>query len=153
MSDHHHDQKIPRAVLIGAAVLICSTFALAGSSRRALQAEHNRPFPQPIESLELRFEDRPTGALAVIEDGSAREVALLPPTSNGFIRGVLRGMFRDRKLESLGHDAHFALVRQANGHLTLEDHQTHRRVDLNSFGPDNEAAFAALLNAGRRAQR
>jgi putative photosynthetic complex assembly protein len=153
MSDHHHDQKIPSGVLIGAAVLICVTFALAGSSRRALQAENSRPLPQPIESLELRFEDRPTGALAVIEDGTNREVALLPPNSNGFIRGVLRGMFRDRKLESLGRDAHFALVRQADGRLTLEDHQTHRRVDLNSFGSGNGAAFEALLDAGRRAQR
>lgn len=153
MSEHHHEQKIPRGVLIGAAVLIALTFALAGSSRRSVQAEHNRALPQPIEALELRFEDRPTGALAVIEDGSNRVIALLPPNSNGFIRGVLRGMFRDRKLESLGHDAHFALVRQADGRLTLEDHQTHRRVDLNSFGPDNAAAFAALLDSGRRAQR
>jgi putative photosynthetic complex assembly protein len=71
--------------------------------------------------------------------------------SNNFIRGVLRGMFRGRKLESLGHDGVFTLARQANGRLTLEDPETKRRVELDSFGPTNAGAFEGLLAAATRA--
>jgi putative photosynthetic complex assembly protein len=77
-------------------------------------------------------------------------VATIAPETNGFVRGVLRGMFRTRKLESLGHDARFRLAREADGRLTLQDPQTGRQVELDSFGPTNSAAFADLLVAGRR---
>ncbi len=153
MSDHHHEQKVPRALLIGAAVLIAFTFALAATSRPRLLAQRAQPLPPALESIDLGFEDREGGNLAVVEIATGRDVALLPPNTGGFVRGVLRGMFRERKLESLGHDAVFTLARQADHRLTLEDHQTHRRVELDSFGPDNSAAFAALLDAGKRAQR
>jgi putative photosynthetic complex assembly protein len=153
MSDLHHEQKVPRALLLGAALLIAFTFALAAASRPRLLRERAQPLPPPLESIELGFEDREGGTLAVVEIATRRDVALLAPTNSGFVRGVLRGMFRERKLEALGHDAVFTLARQADHRLTLEDHQTHRRIELDSFGPDNSAAFAALLDAGKRAQR
>ena len=74
---------------------------------------------------------------------------LVPPRSNGFVRGVLRGLFRNRKQEALGRDGLFRLSRQADGRLSIEDPQTGRRVDLDAFGATNSAAFAELLAAGR----
>lgn len=153
MAAHHHEQKIPRGVLIGVAVLLSVTFVLAARSRSSLKEELARPQPPPVESLELSFVDQPGGALAVIEVTSGRTITTLAPTTNGFVRGVLRGMFRERKLESLGRDAVFTLARQADGHLTLEDQQTHRKVELTAFGPDNTAAFVSILDAGRQVRR
>ncbi|MDP3235854.1 MAG: photosynthetic complex assembly protein PuhC [Myxococcales bacterium] len=153
MAAHHHDQKIPRGVLIGAAVLMAATFILAATSRRTLVEAQAQPQPPPVESLELSFVDQPGGGLAVIERSTGRTATLLQPTTNNFVRGVLRGMFRERKLESLGRDAVFTLARHADGRLTLEDQQTHRRVDLNAFGPDNTAAFVMILDAGRQVTR
>ncbi|MDX2013682.1 MAG: photosynthetic complex assembly protein PuhC [Myxococcaceae bacterium] len=149
---HHHDQKIPRPVLIGAATLMALSLLFAGLSRQSLKAELAKPRPAPVESVTLSFEDR-AGAVVVFDASSGRELVSLAPNSNGFVRGVLRGFFRERKLESLGRDASFVLAREVDGRLSLEDKQTGRRVDLNAFGPDNTAAFAQLLDAGRRAQR
>lgn len=149
MSEHHHTQTVPRGVLLGAAVMILLSVGLAAFARRAHLAELARPAPPPIESMELRFEDRSDGAIAVIDASTGREISLVPPRSNGFIRGVMRGMFRTRKLESIGRQGRFRLTREADGRLTIEDPQTGRRVDLHSFGPTNAEAFAQLLVAGR----
>jgi putative photosynthetic complex assembly protein len=149
---HHHEQKIPRPVLIGAAALMLLSLVFAGVSRQSLKTELARPRPAPLESVTLSFEDR-AGAVVVTDASSGRELVSLPPNSNGFVRGVLRGFFRERKLESLGRQASFVLAREADGRLSLEDTQTGRRVDLNAFGPDNTAAFAQLLDAARHAQR
>lgn len=152
MTGHHHKQMIPRSVLIGAAMVMILSMVLAASARRA-RLTKAMPMPTPIESMAIRFEDRPDGAIAVLDAATGHAVSVLPPRSNGFVRGVLRGMFRTRKLESKDRQASFLLARHAEGRLTLEDPQTGRRVELDSFGSTNAAAFAQLLSAGRQAQR
>jgi putative photosynthetic complex assembly protein len=153
MSEHQHNQMIPRSVLLGAAVMILLSLGLAAGARRARLSAPPPPASPALESLNLRFEDRSDGAIAVLDAASGREVSLVPPRTNGFVRGVLRGMFRSRKLESLGRQASFRLAREADGRLSLQDPQTGRRVDLDSFGPTNSAAFAQLLVAGRQGAR
>jgi putative photosynthetic complex assembly protein len=127
------------------------TIVLAVTARRSRLAEHTDIAAPPIESVEVRFEDRSDGSIAVLDATTGRELTEVAPRSNNFIRGVLRGMFRGRKLESLGRDGVFRLAREADGHLTLEDAEIGRRIDLDSFGPTNSAAFATLLVAGRGA--
>ena len=154
MSEHHHTQAVPRGVLMGAAVIILLSLGLAAGARQAHLTAAVQPSPPALESRDIRFADRPDGAIAIIDSATGREISLVPPRSNGFIRGVLRGMFRTRKLESLGHDGWFRLARESDGRLSLLDPQTNRRIDLDSFGPTNSAAFAQLLVAGRQgAQR
>jgi len=148
MGTHHHTQKVPKGVLLGAAALMLLTLVLAAGARVARAANPAPALPPPRAVLEVRFEDRPDGAIAMLEASSGRELSVVPPRTNGFIRGVLRGMFRNRRLESLGPDGTFRLAREADGRLSLEDEQTGRRVDLGAFGPTNSAAFAELLAAG-----
>ena len=148
MSEHHHNQTVPRSVLLGAAAMILLSLGLAASARRAPPAA-----VPALAVLQVRFEDRPDGSIAMLDADSGRELSLVPPRSNGFIRGVLRGMCRARRLESLGREGHFRLAREADGRLSLQDPQTGRRVDLDSFGPTNSAAFAQLLVAGRGGPR
>jgi putative photosynthetic complex assembly protein len=153
MSEHDHTQTVPRGVLIGAGVLVLVTLGLAAGARSLRMADGEQPLPAPLESLDVRFEDRPDGSIAVLEAASGREVRVVPPRSNGFIRGVLRGMFRERKQESVGREGLFRLARQADGRLSIEDPQTGRKLDLDAFGPTNSAAFAELLAAGRQPTR
>jgi putative photosynthetic complex assembly protein len=153
MSEHHHNQAIPRGVLIGAGVMILLSLGLAAGSRRAHLMAPQVALPPPIEVRQIRFEDRPDGAIAILDAPSGRQVSLVPPRSNGFIRGVLRGMFRTRKLESVGRQGEFRLAREADGRLSLTDPETGRRVDLDSFGPTNSQAFAQLLIAARQPSR
>lgn len=153
MSHHHHRQKIPRGVLVATAVMMLLSIGLAAGARRVYLAS---PPPQAApaqESIDITFADRPDGSIAVHEASSGREVSLVPPRSNGFIRGVLRGMFRTRKLEAVARGERFHLAREADGRLTLTDPQTGRHIQLNSFGPTNAAVFHQLLVAGRQVAR
>jgi putative photosynthetic complex assembly protein len=145
-------ESFPLPVLLGAGAMIFLTLAVAYGARQAHLAAPKLPERPPLETLDVRFEDRPDGSIAVLEATNGREISVVPPRSNGFIRGVMRGMFRGRKLESLGREGSFRLSREADGRLSLVDPQTGRRIDLDSFGSTNSQAFAQLLAAGRAPQ-
>jgi putative photosynthetic complex assembly protein len=67
----------------------------------------------------------------------------------GFIRGILRAMARDRRMYQISSDDAFELVSRSDGRLTLIDLATNHRIDLEAFGKDNAAEFAAFLNTAR----
>ena len=101
--------------------------------------------PAAVAAIDLRFADQADGAIRVSEAGSDREVARLAPDTNGFVRGVMRGMARDRISRHLGPETPFRLSRDHGGGLWLQDVATHRLIDLQAFGADNRASFAAFL--------
>jgi putative photosynthetic complex assembly protein len=65
----------------------------------------------------------------------------------GFLRGALRALAKQRKAQGVGAEQPFALIARTDGGLTLFDPVTRQRVDLESFGPTNAAAFVPLLTA------
>jgi putative photosynthetic complex assembly protein len=144
MSEHHQVTQVPRGAIYGAAALMVFTLVLSAAARRAKLAE-TPPDAPATEVLDVRFEDRSSGSLAVIDATSSRVVEEIAPGTGGFVRGVLRGMFRTRKLEAIDRSAVFRLSRGATGRLSLDDLASGRHVDLESFGPTNTAAFAHLL--------
>ena len=75
-----------------------------------------------------------------------RLVDTLAPGSNGFIRVVLRGLARERKLGDIGPQPPFRLTRFVNGQITLTDTSTGKQIDLDAFGSTNAEAFARLMN-------
>ena len=94
---------------------------------------------------EFRFEDRANGSIVVLDARDNRLVETVAPESNGFLRGTMRGLARERKRQGVGPEVAFRLVGHTDGRLTLMDPGTGRRVDLESFGPTNAAAFAKLM--------
>lgn len=144
----HNEIVVPRGVLIAAGIIMLFSIGLAGAARHARLSAPPVPKAPPKAVVEVRFHDAADGSIRMLDASTERELAVVPPRSDGFVRGVLRGMFRTRKLESMDREARFRLAREADGHLTLEDPQTARRIELDSFGPDNTAAFARLLEAG-----
>jgi len=100
-----------------------------------------------VEQRDLRFEDRASGAVAVYSSEENRLVYTVPPGTNGFVRGVLRGLARERRADSVGTTPPFRLTRWADGRLSLDDPSTGRHVDLEVFGPANAGAFAEILRA------
>jgi putative photosynthetic complex assembly protein len=151
---HEHHVPVPRGALLGAGALVLVSIALAGAARdaRIAEAEHAAAPAPALASIDVRFEDRVGGALAVLDAESGSEISAVAPGTNGFVRGVLRGMFRTRKLEALSRHAVFRLAREANGRLSLTDRESGRRIDLDSFGPTNSESFATVLDAGIRAR-
>ena len=93
----------------------------------------------------MRFADRADGAVLVYDSQGDQVVDLVPPGSGGFVRGVLRALARERRLQGDGASTPFRLSRLADGRLTLEDLATGRLIDLKAFGHSNEGAFAQLL--------
>ena len=71
----------------------------------------------------------------------------LQPGTENFIRGVLRGLARERRSHSLDRGIPFRLARHGDGRLTLQDLATGRRIDLQAFGATNVGSFRRLLDA------
>ncbi len=149
MSDHFSDQPFPRLALIGAAALIAFTLLAAAGSRLTAIGATELPAAEPVSSVDLRFADLPDGSVRVTA-ADGRVVEVLAPGSGGFVRGVLRGLNRDRKLRGIGPEEPYRLTRWRDGRLSLSDSATAARIDLEPFGPDNFEAFAAMLRSEPR---
>ena len=92
----------------------------------------------------LRFEDRPDGSVAVI-DGVTGRVLTTVSGEQGFFRGAVRALARDRTARKVGPEQPFKLISRTDGRLTLLDPVSGQRVDLESFGPTNAGVFAPFL--------
>lgn len=150
----HHDPAIPRGAPAGALAMVGLVLAVTAAVPLGLldppktaARERIEAGVQPVASRELRFLDRADGAVVVEDARRAAPATVIYPGSNqGFIRGVMRGLARDRKMRGLDAGPPFRLTLWGNGRLSLEDSATGRVIELDSFGADNRAAFAALLN-------
>jgi putative photosynthetic complex assembly protein len=149
---HTVERGIPRAALMGAATLVCGSLILVGVARLTGYAPAKPPASAIIQSQELRFADRADGAVLVYASEKDVLVDTLPPGTNGFVRGVLRGLVRERRADHIGSTPPFRLTRWADGRLSLDDPSTGRHVDLEVFGPTNAGAFAEILLAGNQAR-
>ena len=146
------DNILPLGALIGAGVLVVGALALVISARLT-GYQPDRPAPSTVvERADLRFEDRPNGAIAVLSADDGGLVDTLAPGTNGFVRGVLRGLVRARRADHIGEQPPFRLTHWADGRLSLDDPSTGRHVDLEVFGPTNAGAFAEILTAGTHAK-
>ena len=146
MSDPFGDRPFPRGALIGAGALIGFTLLSITVARVSGVGFTSPPAAEAIERRELRFVDRSDGSVAVFQHDGDRPIEVLAPGTNGFIRGVMRGLARERRQWDIGTQPPFLLTRWADGRLTLEDPTTGRQIDLAAFGPTNAGAFARLLS-------
>lgn len=135
--------SVPRAPLIALGLmLVAALLATAAVRLTGVGATHTTQAAS-VTVRELAFEDRPDGSIAIVEAG--RQIDAVAPGSNGFLRGTMRGLARERKRQGVGADLPFRLIGHADGRLTLQDPGTGREIDLGSFGPGNAAVFARLL--------
>lgn len=143
----HADRTLPRGALVGAAALIALSLGLVAAARLVGYQPARPPSSAVVERRDLRFVDRPDGAVLVYSGADGRLVDTLQPGTNGFVRGVLRGLARERRADHVSAEPPFRLTRWADGRLSLDDPSTGRHVDLEVFGPTNAGAFARILIA------
>ena len=142
-------ETFPRPALWAVGALLAVTVASVGAARLAgFTSAPSLPAPIVAER-ELRFADKADGSVAVTDAGTGAAVATLAPNTNGFARGVMRGLARDRLSRRIGHAPPFLLTLDRAGKLRLQDTATGRRIELDAFGSDNRAAFAAFLATAR----
>ena len=103
------------------------------------------PDASPAQVLQLRFEDRPDGSIAIIDYKTGKQIDAVQGEA-GFVRGTLRGLAQERKRRGFDSGPPFELIYRADGRLTLSDTATGRMVDLESFGPTNAGSFYRLLD-------
>lgn len=155
MSAARSHDVVPKGALMLAAALIMLVLALTVAVRTGLLA----PAPSADElrrergvsklaERSLRFSDAADGAVLVDDARTGGRVAVIPSAEGGFIRGVMRGLARERRMHGIGSSAPFRLTMWANGALSLTDPATGRNLELSGFGPSNHAAFAQLLEGG-----
>jgi putative photosynthetic complex assembly protein len=142
-------ELFPRKVLIAFAALLGFSLVLVTTARiTGIGISHVPPEPV-VQSVDLRFEDQADGAIVVAAVADGAVIATLAPGSNQFLRGVRRSMARERRAHRVAEDRPFQIARLADGRHTIRDPDTGRVFELRSFGPTNEGAFAALLDAAR----
>ena len=95
----------------------------------------------------LRFVDQPGGDIAVVDTARGQEIARYQG-EQGFVRGTLRALNRQRQLQGIGPQAPLSLIAYQGGRLTLQDDATGEKIHLESFGSTNKAAFERLRDAG-----
>ena len=146
------DPILPRGALIGACGLVVASLLLVIVARLT-HYQPDRPAPSAVVTqVDLRFIEEAGNAIAVYAATDGRLVATLAPGTNNFIRGVLRGLTRERRADHVGPEQPFRLTRWADGRLSLDDPSTGRHIDLEVFGPTNSGAFADILIASTQAK-
>lgn len=145
-TQNHRDHQVPKGVLIGAALLLAFALAATAAARFSGLSRGDHAAAQSVESRLLHFDDRDDGAIVVRDAQNDDLAALVAPGTNGFVRGVLRGLARERRQHEIGSSPPFRLTHWSDGRLTLEDVSTGRRIDLEAFGPTNAQAFARFLS-------
>ena len=152
MSGHDHADMLPKGTLylagalalfaFGAAAMVRLTGTPAAASPVALRAAEH---VEPVASRSLRFADRGDGAVVIADVNGGIASVIQPGQQTGFIRGVMRGLARERKMRGIGQAPPFTLTAWHDGELSLTDSATGRSIELTAFGSANRAAFAALL--------
>jgi putative photosynthetic complex assembly protein len=149
---HAHAISLPRGSLIAAAVLIGFSLLAVTTARLLHWRGTVTPPAAVITELHLTFSDRSDGGIEVRDADHAQQLIYsVPPETNGFMRGVLRGLARARRNEHVGQTPAFTLTRWSDGRLTITDPQTGHSVPLEVFGPSNSLPFAKLLAADEQA--
>lgn len=136
-------EPFPRGPLIAAGVLVAASLVLAGIGSVGRIGRTELPTTPVVGSHDLRFAVDAAGGVTVArEDG--RPLAVLGPRENGFVRGVLHSVTRERRRLGAPSAAPLRVTRYADGRLALVDPATALHVDLDVFGPTNAGVFARL---------
>lgn len=150
---HSHHVDVPKGALMMAGLLVVSAITATSIARIAqippsaspvLMRETNKI--APVATRLLRFTDRADGAVIIEDTGTGGTALLLEPgTNSGFIRGVMRGLARERRMQGIDSTPPFNLTLWKDGELSLTDTVTGRSIELNAFGTTNRATFLDLL--------
>ncbi len=133
----------PSWILYSAGAIIAFSLISVGLVRITGNGPDQRAAAAVAERT-LRFEDRSDGGVGVI-DGKDGELVTVLRGEQGFVRGTLRALTRERHSRGIGNGPPFTLTAYIDHRLTLLDPATGARIDLDAFGPTNMAEFSRFL--------
>ncbi len=124
-------------------LLMVTALAVIALARNAPQAP-SVPQADIAQMRTLRFTDQPDGSVAAIDVDTGQLVRRFEG-EQGFLRGTLRALLRERRMRGIDAAPPFELILHRDGRLTLHDPSTGTRIALESFGETNTRVFARLL--------
>ena len=146
-----NDTTVPPVMIKAIGVLLLVTLLATAYGRYIGMTETVAiPAEDIVEQVSLSFVDQTDGSVSVIDAATGEEVGTLVSGGDGFARGVLRGLVRERRLSSIGPEQPFELFRTAQNDVTLFDPATGRLVALRAFGPTNDAVFRRFLRSANQ---
>jgi putative photosynthetic complex assembly protein len=145
MSEAANSQMVPKAAIIGAATLVGFALVVAGLGRLTGVGAVRTDYAGTVQAAAFRFEDRLDGGIAVIAPESGVTIGVVPAGTDGFVRTVLRSLAFDRQRHGVGAGPPFVIAKWSDGHSTIDDPATGRRVDLAAFGVANMKTFDQVV--------
>ena len=139
------ERMVPRGAILGATALIGFSLVVASVGRLTGVGTVRTDYTRTMQTMSFRFEDRADGGISVIAPESGAILGVVPAGTDGFVRTVLRSLAFDRQRHGVGAGPAFVIARWSDGHSTIEDPATGRRVDLAAFGLANMQAFEHLV--------
>ncbi len=104
-------EPFPRSALLAAGALVA--FSLIGTTAVRLaklsapEASAVSSAPRAVASLDLRFADQADGSIRITRAADDSLAGTVHPGEGGFIRGVMRGLARDRISRHIGAEPPF----------------------------------------------
>ncbi len=142
-----HENPAPAVPLAAAAALVIVT--LIGVAFQKLYINPNSEQVAPVRVLvaerQLQFVDRDNGAVEVRVMPQNEVLDVIEAGDGGFLRGILRGLVRERRLEAASMSPGFLLQQFEGGAVVLTDMSTTREIDLRAFGSINAKDFLRYL--------
>ncbi|MEL7252591.1 MAG: photosynthetic complex assembly protein PuhC [Pseudomonadota bacterium] len=139
------DEKIPTALLRGILVLLGLVLTLvfyASITDRPLVAQP--PDGAIVSERIIYLQGTPTGAARVLDaDGSV--IAQYSTGEGGFVSTIDRVIRRERLRNGVSNDGVLHVRMREGERLSIFDPATQREIELEAFGRDNIAKFAALV--------
>ena len=129
---------------LGFALFLVACLALVAWVRWTGPAPQDNIAARAEQIRILRFVDQPDGSIRVIDATTGVDVHNFQG-EQGFVRGTLRALVRDRRLQGFGADQPFELIAHDAGRLSLRDPATGSTIALESFGSKNIDVFARLM--------
>ncbi len=142
--------KVPLMLMGGIVAIslaLTASVTLGFFERQAVPAEARAAAGvKPAFERTLRFFDEEDGTVRVEDGATAKVLGRFGQGEGGFIRASVRSLVHQRRIRGEGPAVAFQLTEWDNGTLTLHDPVTDTSIEASSFGPDNHAIFANLLD-------
>ncbi len=136
---------IHRRAVFACCVLAVLTVVAAALIHWTGSGRYYSPDAEAVAVAELRFEDEADGVVAVYDAATGVRLIEYGMDEGAFVRSVMRGIARQRRLRGEGQGVPVVLSELADGELWLTDPTNGIEIYLGAFGPDNTSAFAELL--------
>ncbi len=102
--------------------------------------------PDPaVAELSISFVERSGGEIDVVRQPDGAILARMEAGEGGFMRGILRPLYRERVRHGRDVAAPYRLLRYESGALMLTDASTDLVVDIAAFGATSADRFRSLF--------